>query len=477
MRWQRYQRWGPRGKAGDAAVPSAPVGDKYLALVDNMEMSRDQSIDLTSVEDDAIKICQELIRIPSVNFGEGKGDESAVADYIVKSLAEVGIESKIYEAAPNRCNVIARIKGSDSSRPGLVVHGHTDVVPANADDWSVDPFGGIIKDGMIWGRGAVDMKNMDAMILAIVRDWARRGYKPERDIVLAFFADEEAGMTYGSRFMSAKHPEVFSGCSEAISEVGGFSVTVADGKRLYFVEAAQKGIHWMRLTAQGRAGHGSMMNDENAITAITDAVAKIGKHEWPQRYTKTVKKLFKEVARVTGREYDENDLRPLLKEVGSTARMIGATLQNTANPTMLDAGYKANVIPGSASAVIDGRFLPGYEEELNSTIRAIIGPDISIETISHDIALEVDFDSPLVEAMKAALLSQDPEGIPVPYLMSGGTDNKALSELGIVGYGFSPLRLPADLDFMALFHGVDERVPIDGLRFGVRVLSNLLENA
>jgi acetylornithine deacetylase/succinyl-diaminopimelate desuccinylase-like protein len=220
-----------------------------------------------------------------------------------------------------------------------------------------------------------------------------------------------------------------------------------------------------------------MMNDENAVTALTDAVAKIGMHEWPQRYTKTVKKLFKEVARVTGREYDENDLRPLLKEVGSTARMIGATLQNTANPTMLDAGYKANVIPGSASAVIDGRFLPGYEEELNSTIRAIIGPDIAIETISHDIALEVDFDSPLVEAMKAALLSQDPEGIPVPYLMSGGTDNKALSELGIVGYGFSPLRLPADLDFMALFHGVDERVPIDGLRFGVRVLSNFLENA
>lgn len=440
-------------------------------------MSRDKAVDLTSVEEDAIKICQELIRIPSVNFGEGKGDESAIADYIVKSLAEVGIDSKIYEAAPNRCNVIARIKGGDSSRSGLVVHGHTDVVPANADDWSVDPFGGIIKDGMIWGRGAVDMKNMDAMILAIVRGWAKRGYQPKRDIVLAFFADEEAGMTYGSRFMSAKHPEVFAGCSEAISEVGGFSVTVADGKRLYFVEAAQKGIHWMRLTAQGRAGHGSMMNPENAITALTEAVAKIGKHEWPQRYTKTVKNLFKEVARVTGREYNENDLRPLLKEVGSTARMIGATLQNTANPTMLDAGYKANVIPGSASAVIDGRFLPGYEDELNSTIRSIIGPDIAIETISHDIALEVDFDSPLVEAMKAALLSQDPEGIPVPYLMSGGTDNKALSELGIVGYGFSPLRLPADLDFMSLFHGVDERVPIEGLRFGVRVLADFLENA
>ena len=232
----------------------------------------------------------------------------------------------------------------------------------------------------------------------------------------------------------------------------------------------------MKLTAQGRAGHGSMMNDENALTALTEAVAKIGRYEWPQRYTKTAKDLFKEVARVTGKVYDEKDLRPLLKEIGSTARMIGATLQNTANPTMLEAGYKANVIPGTASAVIDGRFLPGYEEELNETVRAIVGPDILIETVSHDIALEVDFDAPLVDAMKAAILAHDPEGIPVPYLMSGGTDNKALSEIGIVGYGFSPLRLPADLDFMSLFHGVDERVPIDGLRFGVRVLNDFLKS-
>jgi acetylornithine deacetylase/succinyl-diaminopimelate desuccinylase-like protein len=429
-----------------------------------------------NLEAEVVKICQDLIRIPSVNFGEGKGDEKAVAEYIVASLAEVGISSQIFESAPNRCNVIARLPGSDTSRPGLVLHGHIDVVPANAADWSVDPFAAEIRDGMIWGRGAVDMKNMDAMILAIVRKWARTGYKPPRDIVLAFFADEEAGMTYGSRWMAAAHPEVFAGCSEAISEVGGFSVTVADGKRLYFVEAAQKGIHWMKLTAHGRAGHGSMMNDENAITSLTEAVAKIGRYEWPQRYTKTVKILFSKIAQATGKKYDETDLRPLLSEIGPTARMIGATLQNTANPTMLEAGYKANVIPGSASAVIDGRFLPGYEDELNKTIREIIGPDISVETISRDIALEIDFEGDLVEAMCNAITTFDPEGIPVPYLMSGGTDNKALSELGIVGYGFSPLQLPADLDFMALFHGVDERVPISGLEFGVKVLENFLEN-
>ena len=429
-----------------------------------------------TLEEEVVKICQDLIRIPSVNFGDGKGDEKAVAEYVVASLAEVGIPAKIYESAPNRCNVIANIEGSDTSRPGLVVHGHIDVVPANAADWSVDPFAAEIRDGMIWGRGAVDMKNTDAMILAIVRKWARTGYKPPRNIVLAFFADEEAGMTYGSRWMAAKHPEVFEGCSEAISEVGGFSVTVSDGKRLYFVEAAQKGIHWMRLTASGRAGHGSMMNDENALTELSEAVAKIGRFNWPQRYTQTVKILFKKIAQATGKPYNEDDLRPLLTEIGPTARMIGATLQNTANPTMLDAGYKANVIPGSASAVIDGRFLPGYEDELNETIRSIIGPNITIETISRDIALEVEFEGDLVEAMCNAIMRHDPEGIPVPYLMSGGTDNKALSELGIVGYGFSPLKLPADLDFMALFHGVDERVPISGLEFGVNVLADFLEN-
>ena len=432
---------------------------------------------IPSIEDEVVSICQELIRIPSVNFGEGKGDEKAVAEYVVKSLAEVGITAEIYESAPNRCNVIARIKGSDSSKPGLVVHGHLDVVPANADEWSVDPFSAEIRDGMIWGRGAVDMKNVDAMILAIVRNWARTNFTPTRDIVLAFFADEEAGMTFGSRWMTAHHPEVFAGCTEAISEVGGFSVTVGDGKRLYFIEAAQKGIHWMRLTSRGRAGHGSMMNDDNALTALTEAVAKIGRYQWPQRYTKTVKVLFKKIAEATGKPFDIEDLRPLLKEIGPTERMIGATLQNTANPTMLEAGYKANVIPGSASAVIDGRFLPGYEDELNQTIRSIIGSDIEIETISRDIALEVDFEGDLVDAMCNSITKFDPEGIPVPYLMSGGTDNKALSELGIVGYGFSPLQLPADLDFMALFHGVDERVPISGLHFGVNVLKEFMEKA
>ena len=431
----------------------------------------------TRLEIEVVQICQDLIRIPSVNFGEGKGDERAVAEYVVASLAEVGIASTIYESAPGRCNVVTRIKGRDSHRAGLVVHGHLDVVPVNAKDWRVDPFCGDIIDGMIWGRGAVDMKNMDAMILATVREWARTNYVPSRDIVLAFFADEEAGSIFGSHWMVDKHPELFAGCSEAISEVGGFSVTVGGGKRLYMIETAEKGIHWMKLTASGRAGHGSVMNDENALTRLTQAVATIGNHQWPQRYSTTVKALFKRVADATGKTYDERDLRPLLSELGFAARMIGATLQNTSNPTMLEAGYKANVIPGSASAVIDGRFIPGFEDELNETIKSLIGPHVSIETITRDKALEVPFEGDLVDAMCDAILREDSEALPVPYLMSGGTDNKALAELGIIGYGFSPLKLDKDFDFMAMFHGVDERVPVEGLTFGVRVLKDFLENA
>lgn len=434
------------------------------------------SSSLSELELDTIRICREMIQIPSVNYGDGKGDEKDVANYVVAQLAEVGIDSKIYESAPGRCNVIARIKGLNSSRPGLVVHGHIDVVPANAADWTVDPFSAELKDGFIWGRGAVDMKNMDAMILATVRHWAKTGYTPDRDIVLAFFADEEAGSIFGSHYMVKNHPEVFAGCTEAVSEVGGFSVTVSGGKRLYLIETAEKGIHWMRLTAIGKAGHGSMMNEENALTRLTEAVTKIGKYEWPQRYAKTVKVFFKKISEASGKPYDENDLRPLLKEIGFAASMIGATLQNTANPTMLEAGYKANVIPGSASAVVDGRFIPGFEDELNSTIQQLIGENVTVETITRDKALEVPFEGDLVEAMCNALIAEDAEAIPVPYVMSGGTDNKALADLGIIGYGFSPLKLDADFNFMAMFHGVDERVPVEGLTFGVRVLKDFLEN-
>ena len=439
-----------------------------------MKLTDAQRIEL---EEDVVNLCQELIQIPSVNFGEGKGDEKAAAEYVAAKMKEVGIESKIYESAPNRCSVVARIEGKDKSRPGLVVNGHLDVVPANAVDWSVDPFSGAIKDGCIWGRGAVDMKNMDAMILAVIRLWARHNYQPERSIVIVFFGDEEAGGIYGSRWMAENHPEVFAGCSETISEVGGFSLTLLSGKRVYAIEASQKGIEWMKITAEGVAGHGSMVNNANAVTRLTEAIAKIGNYTWPQRITKTSDLFFQKISEISGKPYDRNNLQPLIDEVGPMGKMIGATLCNTTNPTMLEAGYKANVIPQSASAVVDGRTLPGYEKELLDTVKSLVGEHVKVESLVSDIPLEVEFGGPLVDAMIAAIKSEDPDGIPIPYLLSGGTDNKALAKLGIVGYGFSPLKLPPDLDFTGLFHGIDERVPIDSLKFGARTLFHFLVNA
>ncbi len=434
-------------------------------------------INLQILEEECISICQEMIRIPSVNFGEGVGDERAMADYVAAKLAEVGVASELIVTGENRVNVVAKIPGRDSSRPGLVVHGHLDVVPVNADDWSVDPFAGIIKDGYLWGRGAVDMKDMDAMILATVRAWQRANYQPPRNILIVFFADEEAGSEYGSRYLVKNRAELFEGYSEAISEVGGFSVTITGGHRLYFIEAAQKGINWLQLKATGDAGHGSFINPKNAITKLSAAIARIGAHEWPQVETKTGSKFWSKIAELTGEKYDPSNVRPLLKHIGGAARMLGATIQNTANPTMLTAGYKANVIPQHATAVVDGRFLPGFEKDLIDTVAKLAGEEIEIEVLVRDKALEVDFEGNLVEAMKAAIAKFDPEGIPVPYLMSGGTDNKALSDLGIIGYGFSPVKLPPDLDFFALFHGVDERIPIEGLKFGVKVLNEFLQNS
>ena len=427
--------------------------------------------------EEAVRICQELIRIPSVNHGGGNGDERAAAQYVFDFLTRAGLTPTLYQSAPTRVSVVARIKGRNPSRPGLVVHGHLDTVPADPKDWKNDPWSGEIIEGEIWGRGAVDMKDMDAMILAIAQDWHDRSFIPERDIVLAFFADEEAGGTYGVNWIVKNHPEAFAGCSEAISEVGGFSATLSNGKRLYLVETSEKGMYWMELSAEGTAGHGSMINKENAVTALTQAVSRIGTYQWPIRITQTLRIFLSKVASTLGKEFDESNPAPIVAELGSMARMISATTQNTANPTMLDAGYKENVIPQHAKAVIDGRFLPGYEEEFIATIRELAGPDIQVKPIIHDVALELPFTGELVDAMCAALKDCDPEGIPVPYVMSGGTDNKGLSKLGIAGYGFSPLKLPPELDFMALFHGINERVPVTAIHFGVEALDRFLQRA
>ncbi|MFF5204957.1 M20/M25/M40 family metallo-hydrolase [Streptosporangium sp. NPDC000396] len=427
-------------------------------------------------EDEVAGLCSDLIRIDSTNAGDNAGPgERAAAEYVAGKLAEVGLEPRILESDDRRANVIARIPGEDSSRDALLLHGHLDVVPFDADDWTRHPLSGEIADGCVWGRGAVDMKNMDAMILAVVRQRLSEGRRPPRDVVLAFTADEESGGAYGAQWLVENHKDLFDGCTEAIGEVGGFSVSLDEARRLYLIETAEKGIAWMRLTAHGRAGHGSMLNTKNAITELAEAVGRIGRYEWPVRLTQTVKTFLAEMSEALALELDLDDVEATMVKLGPLARMIGATLRNTANPTMLGGGYKANVIPQTATAYVDGRFLPGYEDEFFQTIDELLGPNVTREFVYHDIALETGFDGPLVRAMADALLAEDPGAVAVPYTLSGGTDLKAFSQLGMRGFGFAPLRLPADLDFSGMFHGVDERVPVDSLRFGVRVLDRFLD--
>ncbi len=422
---------------------------------------------------EVVELCRELIRIDTSNYGDAEGPgERKAAEYAAALLDDVGIEARLYEPEPGRTSLVARWGGGDGRAP-LLVHGHLDVVPAAAEDWQVDPFSGEIKDGFVWGRGAVDMKDFDAMLLSVVRARARAGRAPDREIVICLTADEEAGGHKGAEVIVNDYRDELADCTEAIGEVGGFSATIR-GRRVYLIEAAEKGMAWMKLTARGRAGHGSMINSENAVTRLSGAVARIGAHEWPVRLTPTMEVLLAAVADIAGTEATPENAESLIEEFGSAARMLGAVIRNTANPTQLGAGYKVNVIPTEATAHIDGRFLPGYEDEFFDTLRELAGDGIEIDFLSHQQPWETPYDGDLVAAMTRSLIAEDPEAVVAPYLMSGGTDAKHFTKLGMRSYGFAPLRLPADLDFTALFHGVDERVPVDALEFGARVFDRFL---
>lgn len=442
-------------------------------------MAQDPRNDLPQATHDpateVVDVCRELIRMDTSNYGdqEGPGERKA-AEYVAALLDEVGIEARLHESEPGRTSVLARWGGSAADRGGLLLHGHLDVVPAAAEDWQVDPFSGEVQDGYLWGRGAVDMKDFDAMLLSVVRARQRSGRVPERPITLCFTADEEAGGHRGAEVLVDEHAEELEGCTEAVGEVGGFSTTVR-GRRVYLIESAEKGMAWMRLTARGSAGHGSMINTDNAVTRLAAAVARIGAYDWPVRLTPAMRTLLAAVAELAGTEATPENAPALVEEFGGAARMLGAVIRNTANPTMLGGGYKVNVVPSEATAHVDGRFLPGFEDEFFATLAELAGEGIDVEHLSHQQPWETPYGGDLVDAMTRSILAEDEEAVVAPYLMSAGTDAKHFRRLGLRSYGFAPLRLPADLDFTALFHGVDERVPVDALEFGARVFDRFLD--
>lgn len=442
---------------------------------------------LPEAEAEVVGLLQDLIRIDSTNAGprpETVG-EWAAADYAAGVLRGAGLDPELFHTtSPERAGVVVRIQGTDPDAHdrALLLHGHLDVVPAPPAGWTHPPFAAEIATDpasgldMVWGRGAVDMKDMVAMILAVVSHWGRTGLWPRRDVVVLLLPDEEAGGLHGSHWLVDNRRDIFEGVTEAVGEVGGFSMTIRDDLRLYLVQTAEKGIAWLRLTAAGRAGHGSMLTDDNAVTHLCRAITRLGEHRFPVRVTDTTRAFVAELSDALGVDLDPYDVDELRRVLGPLARLVGATFSNTVNPTMLDAGSKVNVIPGSAVGHVDARFLPGHEDELLEAIDALLGDRVTREFVVRDVALETSFDGPSIEAMAAALRAEDPGSRAVPYTLSGGTDGKAFSLLGIRCYGFAPLRLPPSLDFGALFHGIDERVPVDGLRFGVRVLDRFLRS-
>ncbi|WP_199444086.1 M20/M25/M40 family metallo-hydrolase [Umezawaea beigongshangensis] len=434
---------------------------------------------LELAQDEVVMLASELIRIDTTNTGDPTTvvGEREAAEWVAEKLAEVGYETTYVESgARGRGNVIARLSGADPSRGALLVHGHLDVVPADPSEWSVHPFSGAVHDGYVWGRGAVDMKDMVAMSLAVARRFKRDGIVPPRDIVFAFLADEEAGGFYGAKWLVDNRPELFEGVTEAISEVGGFSITLKDDVRAYLVETAEKGIRWLTLRVRGTAGHGSMIHRDNAVAKLAEAVAKLGQHRFPIVMRPSVREFLDGVTEITGLDFPDDDLDGAVGKLGALSRMIGATLRDTANPTMLSAGYKANVIPSVAEATVDCRILPGREEAFDRELAELLGPDVEREWVGLP-PVETTFDGALVDAMTASITAEDPGAKVLPYMLSGGTDAKSFQQLGIRNFGFAPLKLPADLDFSGLFHGVDERVPVDALRFGVRVLERFLRNS
>lgn len=429
------------------------------------------------VEKRVVTICRELIQIDSRNWGLGESSgEDQVAQYVFEKLQKLGLNPVLAGPDSKRTSILCEFKGSDEKLDKVLIHAHLDVVPFDEKDWRFNPLSAEIHENVIYGRGAVDMKNGVAMILAALEELIANKIQPKATLLLAFFADEEAGGILGSHWVVDNHREFFSGAKFAVGEVGGFSTSLAGGVRMYLIETAQKGIAWMQLNAKGTAGHGSMINNENAVTEIARVITRISSHKFPMTLHESVQQLLTETAEITGTTFDANDPEATVNLLGGLAKIIKATLRDTANPTMLKAGYKANVIPAAAEVVIDGRFLPGNQDEFVKTMRELAGDRVELEFQNLDVALSASFEEPLVKKMIAAIAVEDPAARVVPYMLSGGTDAKALSKLGIKGYGFMPLQLPNDLDFASLFHGVDERIPIDSLQFGVRTFKRFLES-
>jgi len=433
---------------------------------------------LASLGDEARRLCQALLRMDTTN---PPGNERICADYLAASLAEVGYQPELLEAAPGRTNLVVRHRGT-GAKPPLLLTAHLDVVEADPTKWRRPPFSGDELEGCLWGRGAIDMKNMAAMCTAIMRRLAATRTVLARDVIFAAVADEEAYCAYGSQFLVEQHRAKVE-AEYAIGESGGFSLHLGD-TTFYPVQVAEKGLCWIRARVTGTPGHGSMPRHDSAVTRLGEALAALGNTQLPVHPTTYVADFLDAL-----RARQPALIQPLLKLLArprllarvarlvpnaSIARSFSALLSNTASATVVRAGNKTNVIPGVAEFEIDGRTLPGQtDEDLLRELRAVLGPDVELEVMhSAPPTMTEPIASPLYDVIKHQVETREPGAIVVPYMIPGYTDGKFFTKMGARWYGFSPVKIErgSGIRFADMFHGHDERVPIAGLMWGVDIL-------
>lgn len=439
----------------------------------------DEDDALAVMRADAVELVAQLLRIDTSNPGDDSGPgELVAAQFAADKLREVGLEPNVFTTTgPRRAGVSLFLPGSDTDRAPLLLTGHLDVVPAPEEGWTHPPFSGLIDDdGILWGRGAVDMKDMVGMILAVVRHWARTGYVPARPVVVLLTPDEEAGGTHGAHWIVQHRPELLYGATEGIGEVGGFSVELPGGRRIYPIQSGEKGLMWVTIKVTGTAGHGSLIHHDNPVEKLVATLHELAQHPFSVALTPTMQEFVDTVSGLVGEPLALGDRELLAQQVGGLSRVLGACVRTTLNPTMLSAGFKHNVVPSQAVAGLDIRYLPGTRDQVLERVLSILPPGAELEFQHDDIAVETPFDGGVADAIVSVLGERDPDAVVVPYLMTGGTDAKAFTSLGLRYFGFSPLRMRPDMDFWSMFHGVDERVPVDALHFGTRVLAHFLEN-
>jgi acetylornithine deacetylase/succinyl-diaminopimelate desuccinylase-like protein len=446
-------------------------------------------IDWNAEGDTCVALLGDLVRVPTVNLGtgeEGDGNERPAAERVAEHLrSRGGLEPRFFEKKKNRTNVVTRLKG-DGSKPPLLLNAHLDVVEADASAWRHPPFAGEIHDGYLWGRGAIDMKHMAAMSACVMSLLAREiregALKPTRDVIFAGVADEEAGCGLGSLFLVEDHPDEIR-AEYMLGEIGAFSLHLF-GRTFYPIQVAEKGLCWVRATYDGEASHGSMPNPDSAVVRLAEGIARLGKKRLPMHPTQVVRDFLAGLAKelpspqkhVLARLSTPKLAALILDHVvrdASQRRSFGALLSNTASPTVVRAGAKVNVIPGAASVDIDGRTLPGQSEPaFLAELREALGGDPRLEVLRSMPPVESSPATPLFDHLAATLRRHDPTGHPLPYLIPGFTDAKAYARLGTTCYGFAPVKFDPThaIDFARMYHGLDERVPVEGLKWGLRVL-------